>query len=92
MGLERVAGEMEGRPRILRARARPALRHDLRRCVDADSVGPVYVALPEQRVLPSTAVRRRALRKIGVQEEWLLRSRMLIRGRREDSLLFAAVV
>lgn len=31
------------------------------------------------------------LRKIGMQQEGLMRSHMLIRGRREDSLLFAAI-
>ena len=40
---------------------------------------------------PGNAAWQRVLRKIGMQQEGLLRSHMLIRGRREDSLLFAAV-
>lgn len=34
---------------------------------------------------------QRVLAKIGMQQEGLLRSHLLVRGRREDSLLFAAV-
>ncbi|WP_432512262.1 GNAT family N-acetyltransferase [Kineococcus sp. SYSU DK001] len=40
---------------------------------------------------PGNVASQRVLRKIGMQQEGLLRSHMLIRGRREDSLLFAAV-
>lgn len=40
---------------------------------------------------PGNVASQRVLRKIGMQQEGLLRSHMLIRGRREDTLLFAAV-
>jgi ribosomal-protein-alanine N-acetyltransferase len=40
---------------------------------------------------PGNAASQRVLVKIGMQQEGLLRSHMLIRGRREDSLLFAVV-
>ena len=40
---------------------------------------------------PGNAASQRVLVKIGMQQEGLLRSHMLVRGHREDSLLFAAV-
>lgn len=40
---------------------------------------------------PANIASQRVLRRIGMQQEALLRSHMLIRGRREDSLLFARV-
>ena len=40
---------------------------------------------------PGNVASQRVLRKIGMQQEGLLRSHMLIRGHREGSLLFAAV-
>lgn len=40
---------------------------------------------------PGNVASQRVLMKIGMQQEGLLRSHMLIRGQREDSLLFAAV-
>lgn len=40
---------------------------------------------------PGNVASAGVLRKIGMQQEGLMRSHMLIRGRREDSLLFAAV-
>jgi RimJ/RimL family protein N-acetyltransferase len=40
---------------------------------------------------PSNVASQRVLTKIGMQQEGLLRSHVIIRGRREDSLLFAAV-
>jgi ribosomal-protein-alanine N-acetyltransferase len=40
---------------------------------------------------PGNVASQRVLRKIGMQQEGSLRSHMLIRGQRQDSLLFAAV-
>lgn len=40
---------------------------------------------------PGNVASQRVLRRIGMQQEGLLRSHLLIRGRREDSLLFAKV-
>ena len=40
---------------------------------------------------PGNVASQRVLRKIGMRQEGLLRSHLVIRGRREDSLLFAAV-
>ncbi len=40
---------------------------------------------------PGNVASQRVLRRIGMQQEGLLRSHVLIRGHREDSLLFAAV-
>jgi RimJ/RimL family protein N-acetyltransferase len=40
---------------------------------------------------PSNVGSQRVLRKLGMQQEGVLRSHILIRGNREDSLLFAAV-
>ncbi|WP_369053332.1 GNAT family N-acetyltransferase [Kineococcus terrestris] len=40
---------------------------------------------------PGNLASQRVLRKIGMRQEGLLRSHVMIRGRREDSLLFAAV-
>jgi RimJ/RimL family protein N-acetyltransferase len=40
---------------------------------------------------PGNVASQRVLRKLGMQQEGVLRSHMLIRGRREDSLLFATV-
>lgn len=40
---------------------------------------------------PGNVASQRVLRRIGMQQEGMLRSHLLIRGRREDSLLFAKV-
>ncbi|WP_432542639.1 GNAT family N-acetyltransferase [Kineococcus sp. SYSU DK002] len=40
---------------------------------------------------PGNVASQRVLRRIGMQQEGLMRSHLLVRGRREDSLLFAAV-
>jgi ribosomal-protein-alanine N-acetyltransferase len=40
---------------------------------------------------PENNASRRVLSKIGLRQEGLLRSHMIIRGRREDSLLFASI-
>lgn len=40
---------------------------------------------------PDNVASQRVLGKIGMEQEGLMRSHMLIRGRREDSLLFATV-
>ncbi|NIZ91378.1 GNAT family N-acetyltransferase [Kineococcus rubinsiae] len=49
------------------------------------------LARVEATCRPGNVASQRVLRKIGMQQEGLLRSHLLIRGRREDSLLFAAV-
>ncbi|GAA0314821.1 GNAT family N-acetyltransferase [Kineococcus aurantiacus] len=49
------------------------------------------LARVEATCRPGNVASQRVLAKIGMQQEGLLRSHMLIRGRREDSLLFAAV-
>ncbi|TDS86323.1 GNAT family N-acetyltransferase [Nesterenkonia aurantiaca] len=62
----------------------------------ADAVlGFAHEELGLQRVeatcRPGNIASQRVLRRIGMQQEALLRSHMLIRGRREDSLLFVRV-
>jgi len=49
------------------------------------------LARVEATCRPGNVALQRVLAKIGMQQEGLLRSHILIRGRREDSLLFAAV-
>lgn len=49
------------------------------------------LARVEATCRPGNAASAGVLRKIGMQQEALMRSHLLIRGRREDSLLFAAV-
>ena len=49
------------------------------------------LARVEATCRPGNVASQRVLQKIGMQREGLLRSHLLVRGRREDSLLFAAV-
>ncbi|MEZ0491540.1 GNAT family N-acetyltransferase [Kineococcus sp. TBRC 1896] len=53
--------------------------------------GPAGLARVEATCRPENTGSRRVLEKIGMQREGLLRSHVVVRGRRCDSLLFAAV-
>ncbi|WP_432507212.1 GNAT family N-acetyltransferase [Kineococcus arenarius] len=53
--------------------------------------GDLALERVEATCRPGNVDSQRVLHKIGMQREGLLRSHVLIRGRREDSLLFAAV-
>ena len=53
--------------------------------------GHLALARVEATCRPGNVASQRVLAKIGMEQEGLLRSHMLIRGRREGSLLFAAV-
>jgi len=53
--------------------------------------GDLALARVEATCRPGNVASQRVLRAIGMQQEGLMRSHLSIRGRREDSLLFAAV-
>lgn len=57
----------------------------------AFAFGPAGLARVEATCRPENSGSRRVLEKIGMQREGLLRSHVVVRGERRDSLLYAAL-